>query len=114
MIRGVFPVLYSFYGKTGRFDMVAHERQIDWAVADGAAGVTLFGLASEGAALTQEERGAILVRTCERLPAAAKVLITVRPDDDIRSIAALVLEHRDELGLVVQIGRDPGPSLRQI
>ena len=53
MTRGVIPVLYSFYAKSGALDHEAHERQIDWVMPRGAAGITLLGLASEGASLTR-------------------------------------------------------------
>ena len=62
MTRGVIPVLYSFYAKSGALDLEAHERQIDWVMPRGAAGVTLLGLASEGASLTQDERKSVIAR----------------------------------------------------
>src|SRR4051812_14560102 len=114
MIGGVIPVLYSFYGKSGTLDLAAHAQQIAWVLAGQASGVTLLGLASEGASLTTDERRAVLRLTAERLPAAAILLVTTRPDDDLREVARIALEFRDDVGLIVQIGRDPAPSLRQI
>jgi len=114
MIGGVIPVLYSFYGKSGTLDLAAHEQQIAWVLAGQASGVTLLGLASEGASLTPDERKAVVRVTAQRLPAAATLLVTTRPDDDLRDIAQIALESRGEVGLIVQIGRDPAPSIRQI
>jgi dihydrodipicolinate synthase/N-acetylneuraminate lyase len=80
----------------------------------GAAGATLLGLASEGALLTQDERKSVIARTAKCLPAGAALLITTRPDDDLNEIARIALETRGDVGLIVQIGRDPAPSIGQI
>ncbi len=114
MIGGVIPVLYSYYDARGALDLGLHERQLDWALAKGAAGVTVLGLASEGAALTAQERRAVVDLTARRLPAGAPLLVTMRPDDDVAEIARLVLRARSEVGLIIQIGADPAPSLAQI
>jgi dihydrodipicolinate synthase/N-acetylneuraminate lyase len=114
MTRGVIPVLYSFYEMSGALDLDAHVRQIDWVMRRGAAGVTLLGLASEGALLTQDERKSVIARTAKHLPADAVLLITTRPDDDLKDIARIALESRGLVRLVVQIGRDPAPSITQI
>jgi 4-hydroxy-tetrahydrodipicolinate synthase len=114
MISGVIPVLYSFYDAAGALDLGLHERQLDWVMSREAAGVTVLGLASEGAALTQDERQAVVARTAQRLPADAAMLVTVRPDDDACEIARVALRARRAVGLIIQIGADPAPSLRQI
>lgn len=114
MIRGVIPVLYSFYGRSGVLDLEAHVRQIDWLMPRGASGVTLLGLASEGASLTQDERKSVIARTAKCLPVGATLLITIRPNDDLDEIARIALEARGEVGLIVQIARDPAPSISQI
>jgi dihydrodipicolinate synthase/N-acetylneuraminate lyase len=80
----------------------------------GAAGVTLLGLASEGASLSQDERIALIAAAAKRLPAAATLLVTTRIDDDLSHIARIALDARGDVGLIVQIGRDPGPSMAQI
>lgn len=114
MIRGVIPVLYSYFGKSGALDLDAHMRQIDWVMPRGAAGVTLLGLASEGASLTRDERRSVIARTAQHLSADAALLVTTRPDDDLHDIARIALESRGEVGLIVQIGADPAPSIAQI
>jgi len=113
MIAGVIPVLYSFYSQSGALDLEAHLRQLEWVMAR-ATGVTLLGLASEGAALTQDERRSVIARTARHLPSGKILLVTTRPDDDLDNIARIALEARDAVGLIVQIGRDPAPSLDQI
>lgn len=114
MIRGVIPVLYSFYSRSGALDLDAHARQIEWVMPRGATGVTLLGLASEGASLAQDERKALIGLTAKCLPASSILLVTTRPDDDLHDLAQLALETRGEVGLIVQIGRDPAPSIGQI
>jgi dihydrodipicolinate synthase/N-acetylneuraminate lyase len=89
-------------------------RQIDWVMPRGAAGVTLLGLASEGASLKKDERTALIATAARHLPAAATLLITTRVDDDLSEIARIALDARGDVGLIVQIGRDPGPSMAQI
>src|SRR5690348_15366547 len=114
MLRGVFPVLYSYFGASGALDLDAHVRQIDWVMSRGATGATLLGLASEGALLTQDERKIVIARTAQHLPADAALLVTTRPDDDLHEIARIALESRRDVGLIVQIGSDPAPSIAQI
>lgn len=114
MIRGVIPVLYSFYGKSCALDLEAHMQQLEWVTARRATGVTLLGLASEGASLTHDERKSVIVQTAKHLPLGKTLLITTRPDDDLDEIARIALEAREEIGLIVQIGRDPALSLEQI
>src|ERR1041385_5288266 len=102
MIGGVVPVLYSYYAKSGALDLDAHVRQIDWVMPRGAAGVTLLGLASEGASLTQDERKSIIARTARHLSPDAALLVTTRTDDDLHEIARIALATRRDVGLLVQ------------
>jgi hypothetical protein len=44
----------------------------------------------------------------------ATLLITTRPDDDLNEIARIALDTRGEVGLIVQIGREPASSIEQI
>src|SRR3954465_11730890 len=111
MLRGVIPVLYSYYAKSGALDLDAHVRQIEWVMSRGATGVILLGLASEGAALTQEERKKVIARTAQHLPASAALLVTTRADDDLHDIARIALESRGDVGLIVQIGGGPAPAV---
>ncbi|MEJ0079018.1 MAG: hypothetical protein WDO17_27020 [Alphaproteobacteria bacterium] len=114
MIPGVIPVLYSYYGQSGALDLDTHVQQIDWVMPRGAAGVTLLGLASEGASLTHDERKAAIAQTARHLSADATLLVTTRPDDDLHDIARIALTSRRDVGLIVQIGADPAPSIAQI
>jgi dihydrodipicolinate synthase/N-acetylneuraminate lyase len=114
MPAGILPVLYSFFSDSGSFDLEAHERQIAWVRSHGAAGVTLLGLASEGAALSPTERCSILRETCKHLTAQEALLVTVRPDDDIRLMTACAIDTRDRVALIIQIGADSAASIHQV
>ena len=114
MVAGVIPVLYSFFTSTGALDLDAHERQMAWTKSGGAAGVALFGLASEGAALSPAERKALLSHTCKNLSPEDALLVTVRPDDDIQDLSRSAIGYRDRVSLIVQIGKDPTRSINQI
>ncbi len=114
MTAGILPVLYSFFSDSGSFDLEAHERQIAWVRSHGAAGVTLLGLASEGAALSPTERRSILRETCKHLTAQEALLVTVRPDDDIRLMTACAIDTRDRVALIIQIGADSVASIDQV
>jgi len=114
MVGGVIPVLYSFFTANGVPNLDAHDLQLTWAMENGATGVALLGLASEGAALSLSERIAVVSRTAAFLSPTATLLVTIRPDDDIVQIAKCALKHRSRVGVIVQVGRDPALSLKQI
>ena len=113
-MSGIIPVLYSYYGKSGAVDLDANVQQIDWVISRGAAGIALLGLASEGASLTQAERKSVIATAAQHLDRYQTLLVTTRPDDDLHDIARIVLESRGDVGLIVQIGADPAPSIAQI
>ena len=114
MLGGAIPVLYSYFDAAGAVDLEAHERQIAWVRQGGVAGITLFGLVSEGSALSPSERKLLLTHTCSILPPDEVLLLTVRPDDDVEDLVGRAVESRDRLGLIFQIGKDAGRSLAQL
>ena len=92
MLGGVIPVLYSYFDTAGAVDLEAHERQIAWVRQGGVAGITLFGLVSEGSALSPSERKLLLTHTCSILPPDEVLLVTVRPDDDVEDLVGRAVE----------------------
>ncbi|MFM8882882.1 MAG: hypothetical protein ACKOGK_11665, partial [Betaproteobacteria bacterium] len=84
---------------------------IAWVRQGGVAGITLFGLVSEGSALSPSERKLLLTHTCSILPPDEVLLVTVRPDDDVEDLVGCAVECRDRLGLIFQIGKDAGRSI---
>lgn len=113
MPSGVLPVLYSFYRPDGGLDLDANARQIDYALASGANGITLLGLASEGGLLTAEERLSSIRAAAVRIPKERNMLITVRPEDDARVFADAAMTRRRDVALIFQVGADAGAALAQ-
>jgi 4-hydroxy-tetrahydrodipicolinate synthase len=113
MRAGVVPVLYSYFDAAGAIDLEAHERQIAWVQQGGVAGITLFGLASEGGALSPAERRSLLAHTSSILPSGDALLVTVRPDDIVEELVRCALEFRDRLSLIFQIGQHAARSIAQ-
>jgi 2-keto-3-deoxy-L-arabinonate dehydratase len=54
--EGVFPIVATVFDETGRLDMKGQLQLVDYLLQEGAHGLGLFGIASEGYALTAEER----------------------------------------------------------
>ena len=52
--RGVYPMLYAFFGALGRLDRGAMRAQVDYCVANGAHGIAALGLGTEVKKLSPE------------------------------------------------------------
>ncbi|PRB05352.1 dihydrodipicolinate synthase family protein [Microbacterium sp. MYb64] len=59
-LHGLMPILATPFDETGALDRAGLRRLVDFELASGVDGVAVFGMASEGFALTTEERRAIL------------------------------------------------------
>ena len=59
-MKGIFPILNTTFNDDGSLDMVSQLRLVDHLLEQGAHGLGLFGNASEGYALTTEERIALM------------------------------------------------------
>ncbi|MFE9656970.1 dihydrodipicolinate synthase family protein [Micromonospora sp. NPDC006431] len=62
-VRGLVPILATPFDATGALDVPGLRRLVEFQLAAGADGVAVFGLASEGFALTTAERATILAET---------------------------------------------------
>ena len=75
--RGIHPMLYAFFDRSGALDRSALERQVETCVANGAHGIAALGLATEVGKLSAAERRDGVRWTVEavrgRLPLAATV-----------------------------------------
>ncbi len=114
MLAGVFPVLYSYFDAAGAIDLEAHERQIAWIRQGGSTGITLFGLASEGGALSPAERRSLLAHTSSIVAPNDALLVTVRQDDAVEELVRCAVEFRDRLSLIFQIGQNAARSIGQL
>ncbi|WP_426518742.1 dihydrodipicolinate synthase family protein [Diaminobutyricibacter sp. McL0618] len=59
-LSGLIPILATPFDTSGRLDVPSLRRLIDFQLASSVDGIAVFGMASEGFALTARDRGAIL------------------------------------------------------
>lgn len=59
-MRGIFPILATTFHEDGQLDLASQTKLIHFLLEQGAHGLGLFGIASEGYALTGEERRTLL------------------------------------------------------
>ncbi len=62
-LRGCIPILVTPFADDGALDIESLVREIDWVIAEGAAGVACLAIASEGYKLSENERDAIVRAT---------------------------------------------------
>jgi 4-hydroxy-tetrahydrodipicolinate synthase len=74
-LHGCIPILVSPFTSDGALDLDAYGPQIEWVLAEGATGVAVNAIASEGYKLTEAERDAAIERvvavTAGRVPVVA-------------------------------------------
>jgi 4-hydroxy-tetrahydrodipicolinate synthase len=74
-LHGCIPILVTPFTDDGSLDLDSLKREIDWVIAEGAAGVACLAIASEGYKLTEEERDAVarttVAHTAGRVPVVA-------------------------------------------
>lgn len=77
-LRGCIPILCTPFFDNGQIDVESLERQVDWVIDEGAAGVATLALASEGYKLTESERAEVIRAVVAR--AAGRVPVVVSAD----------------------------------
>lgn len=75
--RGIYPMQYAFFGRNGNLDRAATRRQVDVAVASGAHGVAVLGLATEVNKLSVDERFTLVDWVAEDLAGRLPLVVTV-------------------------------------
>lgn len=75
--RGVYPILYAFFRADGSLDRDAMRLQVESAVAAGAHGLAILGLATEVSKLTERERLDVLEWAAEDLAGRLPLAVTV-------------------------------------
>lgn len=68
-MRGIWPILYAYFDSGDQLDRVAMRRQIEVAIAGGAPGIAILGLATEIGKLADEEKGKVIAWAAEDLAA---------------------------------------------
>ncbi|MBL8590696.1 MAG: dihydrodipicolinate synthase family protein [Methylobacteriaceae bacterium] len=74
---GVWPMLYAFFDERGRIDEAAMRRQARAALANGAHGVAVLGLATEVSKLSAAERGAIRDVVADEIGGRLPLAVTI-------------------------------------
>ncbi len=85
--HGIYPMLYAFFGADGALDRGLMRRQVEAAVASGAHGVAVLGLATEVGKLTRDERTAVVEGVSEDLGGRLPLAVTVAPGSVDEQIA---------------------------
>ena len=75
--HGVYPILYSFFDDQGALDRDAMRRQVNGAVAGGAHGVAVMGLATEVGKLDVNERRQVIDWVGEDVAGRVPLAVTV-------------------------------------
>ncbi len=75
--RGIWPILYAFFGPDGRLDRGAMRAQVEACVRGGAHGLAALGLATEVSKLTPAERSTVMAWLAEDLGRRLPFAITV-------------------------------------
>lgn len=65
--QGIYPILATPFEEDGRIDYTSLDRLIEWTLEQGVDGLGLFGNASEGYALLNEERAPLLQHIVKRV-----------------------------------------------
>jgi 4-hydroxy-tetrahydrodipicolinate synthase len=95
-LHGCIPILCTPFLDDGSVDLESLEREIDWVIAEGAAGVAALALASEGYKLTEFEREMITATTVRI--AAGRVPVVISADGTGIEIAVDRACHAEAAG----------------
>ncbi|MEU0487337.1 dihydrodipicolinate synthase family protein [Streptosporangium sp. NPDC006013] len=74
VLSGLVPILATPFTDRGELDLPSLRRLTEWQLASGADGVAVFGMASEGFALTTRDRARILAEVREVVDGAVPVV----------------------------------------
>jgi 2-keto-3-deoxy-L-arabinonate dehydratase len=100
--RGVFPIVNTPFFDDGRIDLDSQRRLVRFLLACGAHGLGLFGNASEGYTLSEEERRALLGVTLEEVQGRIPVVVsTGHTGTDIAVELGREAEHLGAAALMV-------------
>ena len=101
-IRGLIPILATPFLPDGTLDLPSLERLVEFELDSGVDGVALFGMASEGYALTVSDRRTILDRTERIVAGAAPIVAGVNSTSLVGALEQLnELSERTALTLMV-------------
>jgi 2-keto-3-deoxy-L-arabinonate dehydratase len=96
---GLIPILATPFTSTGTLDRVGFERLVDFEVDCGVDGLAVFGMASEGFALTADDRRALLAILAERVPTGLPIVAGVNATSTETAVEQALLAR--DLGATV-------------
>ncbi|MEU4477888.1 dihydrodipicolinate synthase family protein [Micromonospora sp. NPDC023966] len=85
-VHGLVPILATPFGPDGALDLPSLRRLTEFQLASGVTGVAVFGMASEGFALTTEERTRILDTVTEVVAGAVPVVAGINGTSTVNAI----------------------------
>ena len=91
--RGIYAILYAYFGQDGRLDEAAMRRQIRCCLAAGAHGLAVLGLATEVNKLSPAEKRDIVRWCAEEVAGRVPLAVTVA-EATAEDASAFVLEAR--------------------
>ena len=75
--RGIYPILYAYFGRDGRLDEAAMRQQVRCCLAGGAQGIAVLGLATEVNKLSPAEKRDVVRWTAEEIAGRVALAVTV-------------------------------------
>ncbi|MEV4545692.1 dihydrodipicolinate synthase family protein [Micromonospora echinaurantiaca] len=85
-VHGLVPILATPFGPDGALDLPSLRRLTEFQLASGVTGVAVFGMASEGFALTADERARILATVTDVVAGAVPVVAGVNGTSTVTAI----------------------------
>lgn len=89
--RGIYPILYAFFGADGALDEAAMRRQVRCCLAGGAHGLAVLGLATEVNKLGPAEKREVVRWSAEEIAGRVPLAVTVA-ENTAEEAARFVLE----------------------
>ncbi len=89
--RGIYPILYAYFGADGRLDEQAMRRQVRCCLAGGAHGLAVLGLATEVNKLSAEEKRDVVRWSAEEIAGRVPLAVTVA-ENTVEEAARFVLD----------------------
>src|SRR5690606_29812781 len=76
-MRGIWPILFAYFDEGDRLDRTAMRRQVECAIAWGAPGVAVLGVATEVGKLSVDERRTVIRWAAEDIAGRAPLAVTI-------------------------------------
>lgn len=93
-VRGIYPIVNTTFDDGGRLDLRSQRRLVRFLLDSGAAGLGLFGNASEGYTLRDDERRTLLEAIAEEVAGAVPLVVSSGHTGTDAAVAASVEAER--------------------